>query len=142
MSGSKKFLMYSLIVVGNAAVVFLMAVVNLMLFFMTINLAMTIMVGLSALAALGFAASRVFRVLKRKNGIKFRQFITAAFVPSAVGAAVYWIVYAILDASGYFRGWFAGLGEGIFGIALAPTACVYLVLGIIWCIVESNRALA
>lgn len=129
----KKPLAISLLVICNALVVFVMSIVNLLVFFTTFSLAAAILIGLAALTALGFASSRVLRVFKRKYGLRTRWFILASYVPSVVGAAVYFIAYLILDHVGYFRGFLAGLGEFIFALSLAPTALCYLISGIAWC---------
>ena len=62
----KKELAISLLVICNALVVFVLSIVNLLVFFTTFSLAAAILVGLAALTALGFASSRVLRVFKRK----------------------------------------------------------------------------
>ena len=129
----KKPLAISLLVLCNSAVVFVMTIVNLVVFFATFSLAAAIIIGLAAIAALGFASSRILRVFKRKYGLKMRWFISASYVPSVVGAAVYWIVFWILDNSGYFKGFLAGVGEYILLLSLAPTAICYFISGFIWC---------
>lgn len=129
----KKELAIPLLVLCNLAVVFVMSIVNLLVWGLTISLAAAILIGLAALIALGFASSRVLRVFKRKYGLRTRWFILASYVPSVVGAAVYFIVYLILDNAGYFRGLFAGLGEFIYALSLAPTALCYLISGTAWC---------
>lgn len=130
----KKPLAIALLVICNALVVCAMTVINFVIFLITsFSLAATVLIGLAALTALGFASSRVFRVFKRKYGLRTRWFILASYVPSVIGAAVYWIIYLILDSNGYFTGYFAGLSEGLFGISLAPTALCYLISGTAWC---------
>lgn len=129
----KKGLAITLLVICNALVVFVMSIVNLFVWGLTLSLAAAILVGLAVLTALGFASSRVFRVFKRKYGLRTRWFALASYAPSLIGAAVYWIIYLILDSNGYFTGYFAGLSEGLFGISLAPTALCYLISGTAWC---------
>lgn len=138
---AKKIIAIVLLVICNSAAVFMMAVINLLIFGLTILLPLAILAGLAMSIALGFAASRVFRVLKRNQGLKSWQFILSSFVPPVVGAGLYWIVYLILDKANYFTGWFAGLGEFIWGIALTPTAAAYLISGITWCAAENNKTI-
>ncbi|MDE7230296.1 MAG: hypothetical protein K2N56_07435 [Oscillospiraceae bacterium] len=129
----KKPLAIALLVICNAAVVLVMTVVNLVLFFMTFSLAAAILIGLAALAALGFASSRIFRLFRQKYGLRTRWFILASYVPSVIGTAVYCIIYAILYHAGYFTGNLAGLGEFILALSLVPTAVCYLISGTCWC---------
>lgn len=129
----KKPAAMSLLVICNLAVVFVMALINLVIFFMTFSLATAILIGLAALTALGFASSRALRLFKQQYGLRTRWFILASYVPSVVGAAVCFIVYLILNRSGYFMGYFAGLAEFLFLISFAPTATAYLISGTVWC---------
>lgn len=129
----KKLAALSLLVICNALVVFVMTMVNLVVFFTTFSLAAAIVIGLAALTALGFASSRVFPVFKRKCGLKMRWFIPTSYVPSVVGAAVYCIIFWSLNNSGYFKGFLAGVGEYILLLSLVPTAICYFISGTVWC---------
>lgn len=128
----KKPAAISLLFICNPAVVFVMTIVNLLTFLLTLSLEAAVIIGLAALVALGFASSRIYRVFKRKYELRKIWFIIISYVPSVIGALIYWIVYMALDAADYFTGLFAGLGEFIFLLSLAPTAIVYLISGTIW----------
>ena len=128
----KKPVAISLLFICNLAVVFAMTLVNLLTFFLTFSLAAAIIIGLAALVALGFASKCIYRVFERKYGLRKVWFILVSYVPSVIGAVIYGIVFAALDAAGYFKGFLAGLGELIFLLSLAPTAAVYLIAGTIW----------
>lgn len=131
-----KALAISLLVICNIAAVCILSVVNLAMFFLTISLALTILIGLAAAAALGFGSSRLLSVFERKYRLKTKWFILASYVSPIIGTAVYWIVYLSLDAAGYFSGWFAGLGEFVYAISLSATAAVYFISGVLWCLGE------
>ena len=120
----------TLLFICNLAVVFAMTIINLILF-LTIG-EVAVLIGLAVLVALGFAASRIFRVFRRKYELKKIWFILVSYAPSVIGAILYGIVFAALDAAGYFTGFLAGLGELIFLLSLAPTAIVHLISGTIW----------
>ena len=121
-----------LLFICNLAAVFGMTIVNLLVFFLTFSLAAAIIIGLAALVALGFASECIYRVFKRKYGLRKIWFILISYVPSVIGALIYGIVFAALNEVGYFTGFLAGLGELIFLLSLAPTAVVYLISGTIW----------
>ncbi len=127
-----KALAVSLLVICNAAAVFAVSILNFFVFSLFFSLGVTVITGLAVLTALGFASSRLLPVFERKYLLKTRWFVTASHVTPVVGAAIYWIVFLILDATGYFKGWFAGLGEFLFAISLSATAAVYLISGVLW----------
>ncbi len=127
-----KALAVSLLVICNAAAVFAVSILNFFVFSLFFSLGVTVIAGLAVLTALGFASSRLLPVFERKYRLKTRWFVIASYVPPVVGAAIYWIVFLILDATGYFKGWFAGLGEFLFAISLSATAAVYLISGVLW----------
>ncbi len=128
----KKALAVSLLVICNVAAVCALSAINLFMFFLTISPFVAVLIGLAAVTALGFASSRLIPVFERKLSLKAKWFILAAYISPIIGAAVYWIVYLILDAAGYFSGWFAGLGEGLYAISLSLTAVAYFISGIGW----------
>ena len=129
----------TLLFICNPAAVFAMTIINLLIFFLTISLAATIVIGLAALAALGFASECIYRVFKRKYGLRKLWFILISYVPSVIGALIYGLVFAALDEVGYFTGFLAGLGELILLMSLAPTAVVYLISGTIWVCTLGNK---
>lgn len=135
----KKALSISLLVICNAAAVFVLSVLFLLLFLLvSFNLPLTVLIGLAVLAALGFASSRILRFFKRRFDLQTPLFILFSHVPPVIGAAVYWIVFSALRAAGYFTGYFAGLSEFIFAIVLAPTAAGYFISGAVWCLSSKN----
>lgn len=128
----KKVLAVSLLAICNSAAVFGLSALIFYIMFLIENIPVGIIIGVSALIALGFASSRIFKVFKRKYGMKLLWFILASHIPPIIGMVIYWIVYLSLDAAGYFTGWFAGLGELLFGFTLTPAAVIYLISGAIW----------
>lgn len=139
--GTKKGIAIILLVICNMAAVFAISIISLLVFLFTFILPLAILVGLTLAAATGFAASRIFRVLKRKKNFKLWQFIVSSFVSPVAGAAIYWIVFLILDAVGYFKGFLPGLGEAFVGISLSAAAAVYFIVGTAWCTAENDRSI-
>lgn len=136
----KKFIAALLTLICSAAAVFLLTNLNLIIFTLTLfNLPMTILIGLSLAVALGFASSRVAKLLKRRIGLRVRWFALSAYAPSFIGAVVYWLAYLKLSDLHYFTGYFAGLSEFIFGLSLAPTAAVYMMSGLFFCTVGKHN---
>lgn len=135
----KKPAALALLFVCNLAAVFGMTIVNLLVFFLTLSLAAAIIIGLAALVALGFASKCIYRVFERKYELRKIWFILVSYVPSVIGALIYGIIFAALEAADYFTGFLAGLGELIFLLSLAPTAIVYLISGVIWVCTAKNK---
>ena len=133
----KKPVATALLFICNLAAVFGMTIVNLILF-LTIGEA-AVLIGLAALTALGFASRCIYRVFYRKYDFRKLWFILISYVPSVIGALIYGIVFAALEAADYFTGFLAGLGELIFLLSLAPTAIVYLISGVIWVCTAKNK---
>ena len=105
------------------------AVLNLFLFSEIYDL--VILVGLAAVVGLGFVQTALQGVLERKTGLSWKRFILLAYVPSAAGSIVYFIVVRILDMAGYFKGFLAGLGELLIGISWTITSVAALIAGLI-----------
>lgn len=126
-----------LLILGNLIAVFGLAIIGLWL---GLLLGVPgILITAAAVIALGFASSRIFKIFRKKYELKLSRFILFSYVPSAIGAVIYWIVFALLDDIGFFTGLFAGLGEFLYGLSLSPTAAVYLISGIVCCLI-ANRA--
>lgn len=127
-----KSLALTLLVICNTAVVFAVSLLNFFVFSLFYSLGFTVIAGLAVLTALGFASGHLITVFDRKYRLRTRWFVIASYVSPVIGAAVYWIVFMILDAAGHFKGWFAGVGEMLYGLSLAATAAVYLISGVLW----------
>ncbi len=127
----KKALAILLLVIGNVAAVLALSYINLCVWW-SINITAAVFIGLAAVAALGFASSRLLPVFERKYSLKIRWFFLAAYVSPIIGTAIYWIVYMIQNATGQFSGWGEGLGESFYGIFLSVTAAAYLLSGATW----------
>lgn len=130
----KKALAISLLVICNLVAVFAVSILNFFVFLLFFSLSVTVIVGLAVLTALGFASGRFITVFDRKYSLKTRWFVIASYITPVAAAAVYWIVFLILDAAGYFKGWFAGVGELLYAISLSATAAVYFISGLLWCL--------
>jgi len=61
-----KALALSLLVICNVAAVYIPSVVNLAMVFLTTSMTATILIGLAAVTALGFASIRLFSVFERE----------------------------------------------------------------------------
>ncbi len=127
-----KALAISLLVIGNLAAVLALSLINIWVLVLTFSVTTVVLIGLAAVAALGFASSRLIYVFERKYSLKIRWFFLAAYVSPIIGTAIYWIVYMIQNATGQFSGWGEGLGESFYGIFLSVTAAAYLLSGATW----------
>ncbi len=136
-----KALTISLLVIGNLAAVCAISAVSLIIIIylsinlisLLFNLALTILIGLAAVIALGYASSRLIPVFERKYSLKANRFVLAAYISPIIGAAVYWIVFMSFDAAGnYNSGWSDGIAEGLYAFLLSATALSYLISGAIW----------
>ncbi len=108
----KKALAISLLVIGNVAAVLALSYINLCVWW-SINITAAVFIGLAAVAALGFASSRLLPVFERKFNLEAKWFILAAYGFPVIGAMACWMVY---------------------DLALFPfiTAMAYLISGAIW----------
>lgn len=134
----KKPVAIALLFICNLAAVFGLTIINLILA-LTLSLEAAIIIGVAVLAALGFASKCIYRVFERKYELRKIWFILVSYVPSVIGALIYGMVFAALEAADYFTGFLAGLGELIFLLSLAPTAIVYLISGVIWVCTAKNK---
>lgn len=128
----KKVLALVALFIGSAAVIFGLSILNLwaVLFLSVFGL----LLGIAAVVGLGFAQAALQRVFERKTGLSWVRFMLWAYLPSAAGSIVYFIVVLMLDKAGYFKGFFAGLGEFIIGLAWSITSVAALAAGglILW----------
>ncbi len=108
----KKALAVSLLVICNAAAVLALSYINLCVWW-SINIIAAVFIGLAAVAALGFASSRLVPVFERKFNLEAKWFILASYGFPVIGAMACWMVY---------------------DLALFPfiTAIAYLISGAIW----------
>ncbi len=139
----KKALAVLLLVIGNMAAVCALSAVSLFIILMSFdfnhllfNLAFTLLIGLAAVIALGFASSRLLPVFERKYSLKEKRFILAAYVSPIIGAAVYWGVCWLLDAAGHQSGW----SEVGYTTLLPLTAAAYLISGWAWVSSVTSRS--
>lgn len=136
----KKFIAAILTLICSAAAVFGITNLNLLIFTLTLlNLPLTIIIGLALAIALGFASSRIARVLKRKAGLRVRWFAISAYAPSFIAVPVYWLIYLKLSNLHLFTGFFAGLGEFVYGLSFTPTAAVYMMSGLFFCTIGKHN---
>lgn len=137
---AKRFIAAVLTLIFSAAAVFLLTNLNLLIFTLTLfNLPVTILIGLGLAIALGFASSSVAKLLKRRIGLRVRWFAISAYAPSFVAIPVYWLIYLRLSNLHLFTGFFAGLGEFVYGLSFTPTAAVYLMSGLFFCTVGKPK---
>lgn len=137
----KKFIAAVLTLICSAAAVFLLTNLNLLIFVLTLGLPATIIIGLLLTVALGFASSRIAKLLKRKTGLRVRWFAICAYAPSFIAVPVYWMIYMKLSDLHLFTGFFAGLGEYVYGLSLTPTTAIYLVSGLFFCTVGRPKTI-
>ncbi len=139
----KKALAISLLVIGNLAAVCALSLIYYFVFPRIFNLVLTILIGLAAVVAVTCASSRLlFPIFERKYRLNSGLFVLFAHVPPIIGTAGYWIVYLILDATGYFKGkgWFADVPGAFFGLFLGITAMAYLISGDAWVSSVTSRS--
>lgn len=138
----KKFIAAVLTLICSAAAVFLLTNLNLLIFTLTVlNLPATIIIGLALAIALGFASSRIAKVLKQRIGLRVRWFAISAYAPSFVAVPVYWLIYLKLANMHIFTGFFAGLGEFVYGLSFTPTVAVYMMSGLFFCTVGRQKSI-
>ncbi len=134
----KKTLAVSLLVICNVAAVcaisavslFIIVCLSMNLISLLFNLAVTIVIGLVAVIALGYASCKLLPIFERKYSLNAKWFVLAAYISPIIGAAVYWIVFMSLDAAGHYGSdWSDGIAEGLYAFLLSATALAYLISG-------------
>lgn len=125
----RKSVAIGLLILGSVAGICGISVLNLYLALGLIGVGILPAVIVTAGAAFGI--SRLRGVFERKYGIGFRKFFLFAYVPSAAASGIFYIVILCLDKAGYFKGFFAGMGEFLYGLAWLLTAVVAAVMGAI-----------
>ncbi len=108
----KKALAVSLLVICNAAAVLALSWINFCVWW-SINVTAAVFIGLAAVAALGFASSRLLPVFERKLSLEAKRFILAAYGSPVIGAMACWIVDDL-------------------ALFMFITAMAYLISGAIW----------
>lgn len=128
----KKVLALIALIIGSAAVIFGLAILNL--WAVLVLSVFGVLLGIAAAVGLGFALSALQGVFERKIGLSWKRFILLTYVPSVAVSAVYFIVVLILDRAGYFKGILAGLGEFLMGMSWSITSVAALAVGalILW----------
>lgn len=86
----------------------------------------------------GYCLSKLFR---RKYEMGASMFFLCAYVPPMVGSGIYFVTILILDSIGYFKGFMAGLREGLTALAFVIASIALAVVGGIWlaCGVSSRK---
>lgn len=77
----------------------------------------------------GYCINKLYR---RKYGISAPMFFLCAYVPPLVSSIIYFVIILILDATGYFKGFMAGLGEALTALAFVAVSVVLVIVGGIW----------
>ena len=108
-----KALAISLLVICNVAAVLALSWINICVLCWSISVTVTILIGLVAVAALGFASSRLLPVFERKLSLEAKWFLLAAYGSPVIGAMVFWIVDDL-------------------ALVMFITAMAYLISGSIW----------
>ncbi len=135
-----KALAISLLVTGNLAAVLALSAINFLIILLIPSLVLLIYICLTAATVLGFASSRMLPIFERKYRLKTRWFFLASYVSPIIGAAVYWIVYLILDAAGYLNDeWFISLAMPLYALSFSLAAVAYLISGAIWSAIARSR---
>jgi len=133
-----KALALSLLVICNVTAVCALSAINFLIILLIQSFALAIYICLTAAAVLGFASSRLLSVFEHKYHLKTRWFILASYVSPVIGAAVYWIVYLILNAAGCFSD-FGGVMSYLFALSLPLPAVAYLISGAVWSAIAKHR---
>lgn len=123
----KKALALIALIIGSAAVIFGLSILNL--WAVLVLSVFGVLLGILAVVGLGFGLGALQGVFERKTGLSWKRFILLAYVPSAAVSAVYFIVVLILDWAGYFKGFLSGLGEFLTGLAWLITSVAALIAG-------------
>ncbi len=123
----KKALALVALFIGSAAVIFGLSILNL--WAVLVLSVFGVLLGILAVVGLGFGLGALQGVFEREMELSWKRFILLTYVPSAAVSAVYFIVVLILDWAGYFKGFFAGLGEFLTGLAWLITSVAALIAG-------------
>ncbi len=118
-----------LLTLGNMAAVFIVSLLIILLWEGTSNFGFAVVAGFGVLAALGFASSLIYDKFKKEYGLKPSRFILAAYLPSAAGSVISFIIILILDSLDYFDGFLGGAGEFLSSLFFAAAAILYLIFG-------------
>lgn len=124
-----------LLILGGALAVFGISYLNILLFLSLFPFGVLAAIALTAGAAFGIDSLRV--LLAGKYGFSVPKFLLCAYAPSIAASAVYFAVVSYLDKTGYFKGYFAGMGEFLTGLSWLITSAAAAVLGIIMLIITS-----
>lgn len=133
----KKGVAIGLLVIGSLAAIGGISVANLILFFVIYGpgLASAILVTAGAV----FGITRLRGVFERHYGMSYPRFGLLVFVPSLAASLIAYIVFQILDKAGYFKGFFAGLGEYLFTLTWLITSAAAAVIGAVMLVISCAR---
>lgn len=88
-----------------------------------------VLIDIAVTFAAGIGIDRLRGLFRKKYAIKAPLFFLLAYLPSIIGSAVYLAAVIHLDNIGYYKGFFAGLGELLAGYAWILTAAAFTAAG-------------
>lgn len=118
-----------LLVLGGAAAIFGLSVVDLMLTLILMHGGVALAIIVTGGAVFGIDRLRV--LFAGKYGFSAPKFFLCAYAPSVAASAVYYAVVCALDEAGYYKGFMAGLGEYLMALAWIITSAAAVVLAAI-----------
>lgn len=119
----------ALLVLGGAAAIFGLSFADLLLTLILMHGGVLIAIVVTGGAVFGIDRLRV--LFADKYGFSAPKFFLCAYAPSVAASAVYYAVVCALDKAGYYKGFMAGLGEYLMGLAWLITSAAAVVMAAI-----------
>lgn len=125
----------TLLILGGAAAIFGLSFANLLLTLILMHCGVLIAIVVTGGAVYGIDRLRV--LFADKYGFSAPKFFLCAYALSVAASAVYYAVVCALDKAGYYKGFFAGLGEYLMGLAWLITSAAAIVLAAIMLVISA-----